>query len=172
MKVRPASARLPHPALPGADWADRFEVVIPCAGLTAEAAARHLFTHMPGWARRLLALRDVIVAPLGLQGASTAEAAGAPSGSRIGIFPVVSNEREEIVLGFDDSHLDFRVIVDTLPLNADATCVGLQTVIRRHNLTGRAYLALIMPFHVMIVRSSLRRLEEAVSRESRMLPTG
>ena len=168
MKVRAASARLPHPSLPGADWVDRYEVIVPGVGLTAEEAARHLFGRMPAWAKQLLALRNIIVAPLGLKEASEEAVAGSSPGSpRIGIFPVVSNAVNEIVLGFDDRHLDFRVVVDTFALKEGTTRVGVQTVIRRHNFSGRAYLALILPFHKVIVRSSLRRFAEDASKESR-----
>ena len=131
MKVRAASARLPHPSLPGADWVDRYEVIVPGVGLTAEEAARHLFGRMPAWAKQLLALRNIIVAPLGLKEASEEVVADSSPGSpRIGIFPVVSNAVNEIVLGFDDRHLDFRVVVDTFALKEGTTRVGVQTVIK------------------------------------------
>ncbi|MBA70773.1 MAG: hypothetical protein CML30_18050 [Rhizobiales bacterium] len=167
MAVKPVPARLPHPALPGADWADRYEVVVPCAKMSAETAARRLFTRMPRWARQLLALRNVLVAPLGLKGASE-ENGPAPGDRRIGIFPIVSNKADEIVLGFDDRHLDFRVVVDTSSPEEETTRVGLQTVIRRHNFAGRAYLALIMPFHKAIVSASLRHLAENASDDGRV----
>ena len=40
MKAREIAVTLPHPALPGADWADCFEVTVSGSGLTAEIAAR------------------------------------------------------------------------------------------------------------------------------------
>ena len=63
-----------------------------------------------------------------------------------------------MVLGFDDRHLDFRIVVETQAAGEDQTSVRLMTLIRRHNLLGRAYLAAIMPFHKLIVASMLSRI--------------
>jgi hypothetical protein len=35
------------------------------------------------------------------------------------------------------------------------------TLVRTHNLLGRAYLALIMPFHKLVVRGMMRQIVEA-----------
>jgi hypothetical protein len=146
---------LPHPALPGADWADCFETRVNRPGLTAEAAAREAFERMPKWVDWLMALRNLMVRPFGLQGDPEAAAAGAP---RVGMFPVIRNEPDEIVLGFDDRHLDFRIVVQTEALNHQQTSVRMMTLVKRHNLLGRVYLAVIMPFHKLIVASTLSRV--------------
>lgn len=154
MKPLEVEARLPHPVLPGADWADCFEVMASPAGLTAEAAARKALAAMPRWAGALMALRNVIVRPFGLKGDPDALA----HGPRIGMFPVISTSPGEIVLGLDDRHLDFRIVVTTEPFGDAQTAVRLMTVIRRHNRLGHAYLATIMPFHKLIVASLLSRV--------------
>ena len=64
-------------------------------------------------------------------------------------------------MGFDDWHLDFRVVVDVLALGADRQQVTATTLVRTHNWMGRAYLALIMPFHRMIVRTMLAQAAKA-----------
>ena len=103
-------------------------------------------------------MRNRLVALIGLKG--TEEAApgkNAPSGKmrRIGFFPIVSQTADRIVMGFDDWHLDFRVVVDVLALGGDRRQVTATTLVRTHNWVGRAYLALIMPFHRIIVRTML-----------------
>lgn len=155
MKPREVEARLPHPALPGADWADCFEVTASPAGLSAEAAARKAFAAMPPWVGALMWLRNIVVRPFGLKGDPEALAAHGP---RIGMFPVISSSPTEVVLGFDDRHLDFRIVVETEPFGGTQTSVRLMTVIRRHNRLGRVYLATIMPFHKLIVASMLSRI--------------
>ena len=72
---------------------------------------------------------------------------------RLGLFPVVSQQPDRVVLGFDDRHLDFRLVVDA-PGNGDVTGT---TLIRTHNLLGRIYLAIVLPFHRIIVPAMLRR---------------
>jgi len=155
MKAREIEMNLPHPALPGADWADCFEKLVNRSGLTAEAAAREAFERMPEWVGGLMALRNLLVRPFGLQGDPDAAAAGAP---RIGMFPVISKDPGEIVLGFNDRHLDFRIVVETQALEDQQTQVRMMTLVKRHNTLGRIYLAVIMPFHKLIVATTLSRV--------------
>lgn len=111
---------------------------------------------MPGWVKVLLAVRNRLVALVGLKAASARDR---PSGVHmIGPFPVVSCTNDHVVLGFDDRHLDFRVVI-ALTEHADGRrSVRATTVVKRHNLAGRLYLALIMPFHKLIVRSTLKHI--------------
>jgi hypothetical protein len=155
MKAREIAVTLPHPALPGADWADCFEVMLNRSGLTAEVAARRAFERMPKWVGRLMALRNLLVRPFGLKGDPDAAAAGAP---RVGMFPIIRNDPGEIVLGFDDRHLDFRIVVETETSENQQTSVRMMTLVKRHNTLGRVYLAMIMPFHKLIVGSTLSRV--------------
>ncbi|MEO7642897.1 MAG: DUF2867 domain-containing protein, partial [Ramlibacter sp.] len=70
----------------------------------------------------------------------------------------------EIILGEDDSHLDFRVsvLVRPVPGEADgAVQVVVSTVVHCHNLLGRSYLTLITPFHRQVVQAGLRRAARA-----------
>ncbi|MBU4529874.1 MAG: DUF2867 domain-containing protein [Hoeflea sp.] len=154
MKAREITVLLPHPALPDADWGDCFEVVTDQAGLTAEQAARLAFGKLPAWTGALMAVRNLVVLPFGLKGDPEAAAA---KDRRIGMFPIVAQGERELVLGFDDRHLDFRIVVQTEPAGS-LTGVRLMTLVQRHNRLGRVYLAVIMPFHKLIVASTLSRV--------------
>ena len=110
---------------------------------------------MPGWVQGLMALRNLIVRPFGLKHDPDIAAPGVP---RIGMFPIVSQQPAEIALGFDDRHLDFRILVQTEPTGETETSVRLVTLVKRHNLLGRFYLAAIMPFHKRIVATALSRI--------------
>ncbi|MCY0092644.1 DUF2867 domain-containing protein [Hoeflea ulvae] len=157
MKAREIEVDLPHPALPGADWADCFEVQSDQNGLNAEQAAHQAFGRLPSWVAPLMALRNLVVRPFGLKGGLKGDPETAAAGTRrIGMFPIISNTAREIVLGFDDSHLDFRIVVET-DVRPAGTAVRLMTLVRRHNRFGRAYLAVIMPFHKRIVAAALSR---------------
>ena len=59
--------------------------------------------------------------------------------------------------GFDDHHLDFRVVVD-VTTSGEGQQVTTTTLVRTHNRLGRAYLAIILPFHRLIVRTMLRQV--------------
>lgn len=145
---------LPHPALPAADWADRYVVCIEEPELAAIDAARRILGSAPAWIHLLLALRNRLVVVAGLKSAELKiGAAGA-----VGAFPIVSESERQVVLGFDDRHLDFRIVVDVLPDDGQGSLVAITTVVDRHNLGGRVYIAVVTPFHKAIVRSLLNRL--------------
>ena len=146
------------PWLAGAQFIDAFRVERDGGALDAREAAHRMFSRSPRWIEALLRLRNLIVAPLGLKtsGASEPGTLGGTLGM-IGIFPVVSETPERLVAGFNDSHLDFRVIVDVAPAGAGQR-ITATTLVRTHNRFGRFYLAVILPFHRLIVRSMLRRV--------------
>lgn len=140
----PAASSL-WPAVTSGDFFDGYSVE---SALSPRAAADIGLT-MPAWADRLLNLRNALVRPLGLKAESTDSGEGA-------IFPVHLDTPAELVLGTDDRHLDFRISV-----MQHAGRIHMGTWVHPHNWAGRAYLALVMPFHVLIVRDALRRIARA-----------
>jgi hypothetical protein len=155
MKVREITPDAdPGPWLAGAQFVDAYRVEIGGGGLDAREAATRMFARPPRWIEALLNLSNLIVTPFGLKTSGAGERA---TGGMIGIFPVVSETPDRLVAGFNDSHLDFRVLVDVAPAGAGQQ-ITATTLVRTHNWLGRGYLAAIMPFHRLIVRSMLRRV--------------
>jgi len=142
--------------LPGAQFIDAFSIVVDGTSLDARTAAGRIFGHTPRWVLLLLTLRDLIVAPFGL---TTSKAARQLPGDRVGMFPVVSATPQRIVSGFDDSHLDFRSVIDVVTTGGGQR-ITATTVVLTHNLLGRSYLAIIAPFHRLIVRTMLRQVAD------------
>jgi Protein of unknown function (DUF2867) len=140
--------------LAGAQFSDAFRIEIGDRALDARHAAERMIGNQPWWAEALLSLRNLLVKPLGLK--TSGANASAPR-DMIGIFPVVSETPDRLVAGFNDKHLDFRVIVDVATAN-DARNVTATTLVRTHNWLGRTYLAVIMPFHRLIVQTLLRQV--------------
>lgn len=140
--------------LPGATFADCFAIRV-SGRLTAEEAARLTLERMPRWVSTLMNLRDRLVAMMGLK---TLDDQSTAHAHVIGGFPVVSSSVDQVVLGFDDKHLDFRIVIDALP-HENGTELRATTLVKPHNLGGRAYLAAVMPFHKRIVPTMLNRLE-------------
>lgn len=112
--------------------------------------AAEIITTFPAWAQLLVKLRTVLVTPFGLS------TSGPEDVDKVGIFPVEQDTETELIAGFDDRHLDFRVSV----LSENGR-VSLATWVHRHNLGGRLYLAAIMPFHILIARNALARVRSA-----------
>ncbi|MGX1167391.1 hypothetical protein AB7M16_003657 [Bradyrhizobium sp. USDA 372] len=140
--------------LAGAQFIDAFRVDIGAAAVNAREACTRMVLHGPRWIDALLRLRNILVRPFGLK--SSGEGEPAPGGM-IGLFPVVDETPERLVAGFDDHHLDFRIVVDVSG-NAASRQVTSTTLVRTHNLLGRTYLALIMPFHKLVVRNMMGRI--------------
>lgn len=140
--------------LPGAQFADTFHIATDDATLNARQAAERMFNRQPQWIAALMRLRNAIVAPFGLKTPAHTKTITANS---IGIFPVITETPERVVAGFDDKHLDFRVIVDVSG-TAPKRQVTATTLVKTHNLFGRVYLAVIMPFHRIIVPAMLRQI--------------
>jgi hypothetical protein len=140
--------------LSGAQFADAFRIAVDGPPLDARDAAQRIMGRSPRWVQSLLALRNALVAPFGLKTSGAGEKA---AGGVIGIFPVLSETPDRLVAGFDDRHLDFRVVVD-VAASGQGQQVTTTTLVRTHNLLGRAYLAIILPFHRLVVRSLLRQV--------------
>jgi len=73
---------------------------------------------------------------------------------------VVSSSSVRVVLGFDDTHLNFRIIVDVKAVDETTRRVTATTLVHRNNLFGRVYLAMVMPFHKLIVPTMLARVSD------------
>lgn len=128
--------------LPGWDYVDAFECDDDEAGPCAVAAARCLL-HPSLMGRQLLLARDLLVRVASLKPALIG---GADP------FPLQYATKYLAVLGFDDRHLDFRVLVALAPGRVRCT-----TAVRRHNRLGRAYFAVVGPLHRRIMPHLLAR---------------
>src|SRR5579863_2523236 len=109
----------------------------------------------PAWQKALIALRDAMVTPFGLK-TSGAVRASRDSDERVNFFPVHWEGKDEIVLGADDRHLDFRLSLLRRPSPTGASLIAT-TVVHAHNALGFAYLNAIRPFHQLVVRTNLAR---------------
>ena len=153
----------------GADLADAYAINLPSGGSRdIETLIRFMLGEEALWLRLLMGVRDAVVAGFGLKtsrrlrkGSVTDEVA------RIYIFRVYEITRDEAILGEDDKHLDFRVSIQRRPGDVVVT-----TVVHCHNLLGRAYLAVITPFHRLVVKSILRRAARRGWPESPPLDAG
>jgi hypothetical protein len=143
-----------EPLLPGAQFMDAYRLEVDGEKLDARKAAERMMARAPRWVDLLLALRNIIVAPLGLK--TSGEDRRTPR-DIIGIFTVVSDTPERLVAGFNDKHLDFRVVVD-VATSGQRQSVTATTLVLTHNWLGRTYLTVIMTFHRLVVRAMLRQV--------------
>jgi hypothetical protein len=146
----PADSTLPD-HFPRVDYSDAYAVTLPPDASTDPGEwADRLFSDPPGALRVLLGARDRLVGAVGLKRAG---------GQRAKPFPELARTANEVVLGMDDLHLDFRVGVHVVPVT-DGVRLTVGTVVRFHNAFGRLYFLPVRPAHKVIVRSMLRRATE------------
>lgn len=124
----------------------------------------------PKWVERLFALRNMIASLFKLK--TSIDAVDKPDsqlwepGAQAGIFKVFEIKPNEIILGEDDKHLDFRVSL-LITQDGQRKIVTVTTMVKYHNALGRCYFFFVKPFHRLIVPMTLRpkfnRLELDVS---------
>ena len=132
-----------HSRIQGSDFIDCYSV----RSDMAPRRAAEIITDFPQWAQLLLLIRQIVTAPFGLSNS------GPEAVDKVGIFPVEEETDTELIAGFNDKHLNFRVSV-----LSEAGYVYLATWVHPHNLGGRVYLTSIMPFHIAISRNALVRV--------------
>lgn len=119
----------------------------------------------PKWANTLMLIRDKIVGVLGLKTAQqlTADERNHNNfrfepGEQLDIFKLFSKSENELVLGDDDKHLDFRVslLLDSKNDDKKTRNVIITTAVKYRNLFGRIYFIPVRPFHKLIVKGTLK----------------
>jgi hypothetical protein len=113
---------------------------------TADAVewAHAVFT-LPPSVVFLMRVRDALARPFGL-------ATGWTDLMPYTGFPLIAEGPNEVVLGLDDKHLDFKVGITT----SDGRVV-MTTVLRINNSFGHLYWAVVRPFHHWLARDMLGR---------------
>ena len=142
-------------SLPDCDFADAFAVILSCPAPDAREVAAIAFSRMPDWAGWLLRLRNAVMGRLGLKVADLRDS-----------LPVLHEDAARVVFGLNDDHLDFRAQFGVSTEADGGSRISLTTIVRRHNALGRIYLAVIMPFHKLVVRSLLSRVAARLEAEA------
>ena len=126
------------------------KTLIDCFAIPSNLSPRiaaNTIVDFPSWAKFLLFIRRIVTAPFGLSND------GPIAQDKIGPFPVELETESELIAGFNDKHLDFRVSV----MSQDSK-VYLATWVHPNHWGGRLYLYTILPFHILIARNALYRV--------------
>ena len=149
--------------LPGAHFYDAWSVESADSGLCALAQFLRAAQTTPAWVNQLMSLRNQVVERFGLKdlGHLNGFDADKPvdqykTGDRIGIFTLLENHPDEVLLGDSDKHLDVVLSVHKRQSpEAGRVMVTVSTVVHTHNLLGRLYMMPVAPVHKLIVPSML-----------------
>ncbi len=139
--------------------------------ITPGDVGKAFFTSGPKWVEKLFALRNKIVAGLGLKTAGDisereqklAQFKCEPN-EQMGLFKVFAKTEHEVILGEDDKHLDFRVSLLLQPQANEPTkkALTISTTVVFHNGLGRLYFLPVRPFHRLIVPTMLKGIITAL----------
>ncbi len=132
-------------------------------------------TSGPGWADCLMSIRDKAVGVFGLKtaGQLTSEAKNPDNfkfqmGEQLGIFKLYAKTGNELVLGDDDKHLNFRVslLLDGKNKDTDKKKIMITTAVEYKNVFGRIYFLPVKPIHQFIVKGTLREIIRKLENET------
>jgi hypothetical protein len=86
-------------------------------------------------------------------------------GNVLGLFKVMDRSDNEVLLGEDDKHLNFRIsfLLVKHPKNQNEYSFTLSTAVLINNSFGRLYFFFIKPIHKFIVPGMMRRIIKQVS---------
>jgi hypothetical protein len=153
---------------PTSDFADALAITLPPrTARDIVELTRALLDRPSPFLQFLMNLRDVGVALFGVKTSRQIRENLSREGcDRINFFRVRSVSENELIMGEDDKHLDFRLSVLLRPCERGlGDEIVTTTVAHCHGLLGRTYLAIVGPFHRMIVRSNLRRVARSEWKE-------
>lgn len=118
----------------------------------------------PKWADNLMAIRDKVVGIFGLKTSDQLTSqqqildnAKFEPGEQLGIFKLQSKSTNEIILGEDDKHLNFKVSILVEPASTfNKNKLYISTAVKFNNLFGRIYFLPVKPIHRLIVKATLK----------------
>ena len=169
MKPAPRETTAPSNSLiaalvPGCYFHDAWVVPAGDPSLSALGQFLRAAGQTPRWVSACMSLRNRVVSLFGLKNLGglqnlprhKAEADYRP-GDRVGIFTLFENTPGEVLLGDRDKHLDVTLSVHlTSDATTGASLITMTTVVRVHNLLGRAYMLPVAPMHRLIAPTVLR----------------
>ena len=126
--------------------------------------ARLFFNAVPPWTSVLFKLRNRIVGIFGLKTGNgevskehIIQNFKGLKGEKLGFFEVYYSDVNEIILGENDRHLDFRTSL-FLDRTNEENSLFISTTVAFHNFFGKFYFLIVKPFHKIIVRSMMKRM--------------
>ena len=133
--------------------------------LNSTDIAKAFFSSAPNWVDKLMGFRNKMVAIVGLKtSGSTADRQKdldnlkCEKGEQVGIFRFYDKTENEIILGEDDKHLNFRVslYLEKSKFKQEERKLIISTAVIFNNWFGRLYFLPVRAFHIPIVGTMLK----------------
>ena len=156
------------------DYIDSFQSEIndPNNKIVSSDVGKAFFSSAPKWVEALMTLRNKIVSVFGLKISNKIsnrqqqlDDFKCEKGEQLGLFKVFEKNNNEVILGENDKHLDFRVslFIENIGTHQEKKMITISTTVMFHNWFGKAYFQLIRPFHRLIVPKMLKGILEKIA---------
>lgn len=136
---------------------------------------KSFFSSGPKWIDKLFAFRNKLVGLFGLKTSGKLidrqkmlDNFKCEKGEQMGLFKVFDKSADEIILGEDDKHLNFRVslYIDHQNENKTDKKLIISTTVKFNNWFGRLYFLLVRPFHKLIVPTMLKGIIKNIEQQN------
>ena len=131
---------------------------------TALAAYQAMSANAPRWVNGLLLFRDRVVAPFGMtptHGFSARQSQAEPleCGDALDFFTIAALDANELQLHIRDH--DFTVSISVYLHHEDKRqSLYVTSLVDTHTRLGSVYVSVIAPFHRLVVKSMMNRLDD------------
>jgi len=143
--------------------------------ISSKDIGKAFFTAAPNWTASLFKLRNRIVSIFGLKTPEQTENEkelidnfNCEPNERLGIFKVFHRDENEVILGEDDKHLNFRISLykESKANDKDRKRLTLTTTVHFNNWFGKLYFLPVKPFHRLIVPQMLKGIISQIEKEN------
>lgn len=156
------------------DYIDIFEKDFsdPGKSIDTTKVALLFFTSSPSWVDKLFSLRNRIMSVFGLKTSGQIKDREqalknfrCETGEKLGLFNVFYKSENEVILGEDDKHLNFRVSLLIRPSNItpEKRQLTITTAVTFNNWFGKVYFLPVRPFHRVIVPAMMKAIIKKLS---------
>ncbi len=155
---------------PRIDYQDCYAMDVYRNDIELNDVVRCFFTTAPAWVVKLMKLRDNLGKMVGLKTNNALEKSSSDPnissfkpGEKFGLFQILERNENEVIMGTDDKHLNFRVSI-FLSDQGPAKKISISTIVVLHNSFGRAYMKMVTPFHKMVVPGMMNKIYKGLVR--------
>jgi hypothetical protein len=136
--------------------------------------AKAFFSSAPKWSEKLFDLRNKIVSVFGLKTPDKhinreeqLKNFTCQVGSSLGLFNIYAKTENEVILGEDDKHLNFRISLLKEDNQLENKKLTITTVVEFNNWFGKLYFLPVKPFHKLIVPKMLKGIIKELKNSER-----
>lgn len=168
-KIEIPTYSLLHTCFAKQDYADAFRFEVDKPSLTIEEVVESFFSTTPKWIIWLMNFRDWIAQFLKLKTQKQMERPEfhqiqLTPGTQLGIFEIMKKTDREVIMGADDTHLNFRVSILIEPQSEQRTAIVVSTIVEIHNWIGQFYFGIVKYFHYFVVKSLCRTMQRHLNK--------